>query len=531
MGFRILKYLSEPKDTFLLYGNIFENKFYPVPPNFGGLQKLEQFLQFEDSLLVKIGNDRSLLQSRDKAQTWELVSYVSGNPKYIFNDSTYIFFEDALSFFGLGQNYVNRTYDYGTTFQPTNIPRNELLEPATSILRDFRDNAIFYMDDTGKGFFGGDRKSNEIRNRFVVTYDSGRNYAGFGADRIHFGNPRDNPSFSNVVNIRDKYLFATYYISGIDNDKYLTTIYIPDTNLRNITEIHANRKPYAIGYDTMYFAHYFLADNFEKYLIFASAQDENDLEHIRFVIYETSDSGRVRKPILSIDQELHFNQFYEHNKDSLFFSTSNPDRLYLYDRQRNKIDTLYQGNEDKKILLMILSNKFYIVGEKIFLENTNRDDLTQWKVAEWDYGLPSFESVIFRGNVALAKLSDSLRPSNNYRIMLREKSPTSINVENETEKEYDTTHFWASVPYPQPGVDKIHVRLAWSGMNDIMESIDGVYNIYGEKFEGKENMSFDKYEGYTGELKWDCSHIGNGMYFILAQHSGGIDCIPILVIK
>ncbi len=57
------------------------------------------------------------------------------------------------------------------------------------------------------------------------------------------------------------------------------------------------------------------------------------------------------------------------------------------------------------------------------MENTDRSDLTQWREGKWDYGKPNFESVIFKGNVAIAGLSDSLRPFNYYKITLKKETP------------------------------------------------------------------------------------------------------------
>jgi hypothetical protein len=177
---------------------------------------------------------------------------------------------------------------------------------------------------------------------------------------------------------------------------------------------------------------------------------------------------------------------------------------------------------------MYLSGKWYLVGNNLFLENTDRNDLTKWTESPWDFGRPSFESVIFKGNVAIAKLSDSLRQTNYYRIM--PKIETKVN-EEKVEIEYYNNHFYASAPFPLPAETVVKTKISWDMSFDLVDAVKGVYNIYGEKIENKENIQINIFGKASAELVWNCVNIPSGLYFILVYHNGISDCIPIIIGK
>jgi len=257
--------------------------------------------------------------------------------------------------------------------------------------------------------------------------------------------------------------------------------------------------------------------------------DTTDTTRTTFEIRRTQDTGRTWTVLHRIDNWGQISQIYELNKDSIFITLKFPDRVYLYDRIQDKLQLLWKSDSgDYRPLLMMLSGKFYLVGRGLYLENPDRNDLTRWWKGHWDYGKPNFESVIFRGNVAIAGLSDSLRPFNYYKITLKKQEP-SIVKEPTVEKRYYTTHFWASEPYPQPAKVRVKARVAWDGCFDLREAIDGVYDTMGRKVEGKERIRVEARSTTSGELEWECSGVPGGIYFILIRWSGGSETVPVVV--
>jgi len=128
--------------------------------------------------------------------------------------------------------------------------------------------------------------------------------------------------------------------------------------------------------------------------------------------------------------------------------------------------------------------------------------------------------------VAIAGLSDSLRPFNYYKITLKKDTTTSV---EELDVRYYTTHFYAMEPYPLPAHNIVKSKLYWDGSFDLYQAIDGVYDTMGNKIEGKQRISLKDLGKATAEMVWECSGVPSGIYFIVVRHSGRADTIPVIV--
>ena len=269
----------------------------------------------------------------------------------------------------------------------------------------------------------------------------------------------------------------------------------------------------------------------QHYYMLCTVQDSANLYHKWFEVRETNDSGRTTTTTLKCDQFFEFKQIYQQNNDSVFFTTLSPARVYLYDKTRNVIDTLFKDsiNYYTNLQIMYLSGQFFIVGDGIFLQSTDRSDLTKWQPVKWDFGTPSFYNVIFKGNVALADMSDSLRPENNYRISLTSAGLPSL-VKSEVQKYY-TNNFYSAPPYPIPGTNLIKANIYWNSTNDINSCIKGVYNVDGELISAKDKITITKINQYNGTMTWDCSGVSDGTYYIIFNINGTLQPIPVVVGK
>ncbi|MDQ1265037.1 MAG: hypothetical protein QG635_187, partial [Bacteroidota bacterium] len=486
------KIYKENEDKFVDIDNLFENNYYTIrrvyPISWDGISSyLNNLNIFEDGIMIRTGFYKSLAQTQNEGKTWNLVSYLSGKPKAILNDSTYIYINDESNI-----NEINVSHNYGSTFLPTQIA------DSASYLRGLNNIALFHVDSTGKGFLTGEKNSDNSTNNFVSTKDMWNSHQSNSFVRFYVG--YGSPSFvSNIVNLDGNYLFASN--RTLFEGRFYNYIYFVDSSLNSFKTLRYESQ---YGFDTLYAIHHIIALDSSHYNLICTVQDTNDYFHRWLEVRETSDSGRTQKTILTIDRYLEINQIYELNKDSVFFTTTVPDRLFLYDRKRNAVDTLYSENTEHNIMLMCLSGKFFLVGEKLFLENSDRSDLSKWQPSKWDYGTPSFESVIFKGNVALAKLSDSLRPLNYYRINLKSHPLVSV-PEIEAEIKYYTSQFYAYPPYPNPAKSTVKTKIITDGSFDLEESIQGVYNTYGGLASTKNRVTIEKVNKYQSSMVWDCS--------------------------
>ncbi len=80
-----------------------------------------------------------------------------------------------------------------------------------------------------------------------------------------------------------------------------------------------------------------------------------------------------------------------------------------------------------------------------------------------------------------------------------------------------------------PARSIVKSKIYWDGSFDLYQAIDGVYDVMGNKVEGKERITLKDIGKATTELAWECSRIPAGVYFIVVRHNGRADTIPIIV--
>ncbi|MCX6156247.1 MAG: hypothetical protein NT007_19015 [Candidatus Kapabacteria bacterium] len=497
----ILKY-DEVNDTLQYYNSKFLNNYYSGKNSFGYdnlSASCSNFNFFDDSLIIWFGKNKTIIQSRDFGKTWELVSHYSNSPaKQFINDSNFYCINPLT-------NDIYFTTNGGTSFK---LPK---LTDSLSYLYTFTNPTTFYCDSNGKGIFTGAKSIDNNKNNIGFTLDSGKTF-NFISNK-NFLQIMSAPDYSDITRVADKLIFSQNY-------KDSSRIYLMDFNNFNINLIKT---------DTSIFTHHISANNLEHFYMFdyMSSKKYPDLNF--FEVRETIDSGQTWKQINSINKKLQIKQVYEYNKDSIFIVSINPNKIFLINMKSNQIDTLY--SEDSKtftyLQIMNLSDKFYIVGTNLLLENIEKNDLTKWQNSSWDYGTPNFFSLLFKGETAIASLKDSLRTINYYKLSLKTKTKK---VDDQLIEVY-TGKFFASPPYPIPSSSIIKAKLYWGDQFDISQADINIYDIKGDKIEGKLNITISNCQQYSCDLQWDCSSVQAGTYFIIINYRGKLEPIPVSVIK
>ncbi|ROL55700.1 hypothetical protein D9V84_10965, partial [Bacteroidetes/Chlorobi group bacterium Naka2016] len=416
-----------------------------------------------DSILIIPADNKTLLITRDGCQTWNLLSCNNGQPSLIVNDSIFVnstfainnifvSFDSGLFYkpTGYGLDTMHRYIEY-TGFDSTGKLIDTVYHfiDTVSYFHYFSNSQILHIDKNGKGFWVGSSSGSTFGPKkefgFAYTTDYGLHFKfdtvlanKVGYRRKFSGENRiPNSSLDPVFTIDGNYVYGGFKLLG--KTKFISSITFIDTNFKDA---------YTKYFDQNIQLFQIYPFSSKNILLFCNVFDSTDPNAYKFVIRETTDTGNTFVTISSLDTTVEMPQFYPHNQDSIFFTLSLPGRVYLFEPKHRKLTKLYETDLVDTVYLMVISDRFYIVGKGLFLENTDRSDLTQWREGKWDYGKPNFESVIFKGNVAIAGLSDSLRPFNYYKITLKKETPTT--VESQVEKRYYTTKFWASEPYPQP---------------------------------------------------------------------------------
>ncbi|ROL55854.1 hypothetical protein D9V84_10215 [Bacteroidetes/Chlorobi group bacterium Naka2016] len=334
--YSVKKYLSNPKDTFVAQGNpfydVYNGYFYTngelVDPYLSTRINTPS-LAVNDSFWVFTNRNKFLFITTDKGYNWRLISYLAGVPRVILNDTTF--------FFVLQDNEiteVNRTTDGGITF----LPSKNFLEGYTNRIpiTCFYTLPYFFIDSTGRGFLKGLNK-HEKCNRIYQTYNFWETYHYTSDKFLSVGtySPYKECSSSNIVRVGNFYFVAANCEPFSQNQPYYSRFIVLDTSLLNGREIILNWG--------LRILHLLPSNSGNNFICFALVQDTTNLTKELFEIRLTNDTGKTFLTLHRIvDSFGEILQFYQHNSDSVFFTTSFPDRLYLYDRINNQLKILWK---------------------------------------------------------------------------------------------------------------------------------------------------------------------------------------------
>ncbi|MGB9856437.1 MAG: hypothetical protein ACPLKS_07885, partial [Caldisericum exile] len=389
---RKFKFDSAKKSCYFENFNSFfdDNNYAPVLYK-NRMQNATEFLLLKnkaiinDSIFVIPGPYSTIVMSTNSGKNWFLVSCNNGNPEFIIDETRYIFFNKSPNF-----NSTFLTSDGGITFIPSKVNLDTLLSKMIFIKKDTLGNPIdtivlyenydtvtffpsyertllLHIDTTGKGFWLGYNLKKYLIGvpNLAITFDFGLMYKFYNRNFFNFSVTNEIYP-SKIFQIQDKYIFTLSFNKNDTNYSYLI---LCDTSLTSI-----NFKEFPL---LEIFQIYPQDSN--NYWIFANKQESETLFKKNFVIFQLSNDANSIDTIFSINEELKLIQFYSFNKDTIFFTTIFPSRLYLLDIKNKNLIKLFETEEYDQIYLMVISDRFYIVGRGLFLENTDRSDLTQWR--------------------------------------------------------------------------------------------------------------------------------------------------------
>jgi len=97
--------------------------------------------------------------------------------------------------------------------------------------------------------------------------------------------------------------------------------------------------------------------------------------------------------------------------------------------------------------------------------------------------------------------------------------------------EINLSYFYSYPPFPIPAKNVTRSLIFWDSSSDIDLDDISVYNVYGVKICGREKISIEKSNFYSGHLILDCTSFENGIYLIKIQHGTTSKIIKVLVAK
>ncbi|MFN3305963.1 MAG: hypothetical protein ACK42Z_02115 [Candidatus Kapaibacteriota bacterium] len=238
----------------------------------------------------------------------------------------------------------------------------------------------------------------------------------------------------------------------------------------------------------------------------------------------------------SLDGNVYVTFDYYYRKDS-----SSPPTpftlLYHFDPLTNELSLLDSiGSGFRPIAMFKLQNKYYLLKNRfafprpIFKLNVFNEPKT---VREVDL---SSERIFPTGfvrstvdpNLVVANIWDTLRFGSGFVYLMKDNSYSSVE-DAQLDVRYYTTHFYATQPYPLPARSVVKSKIYTDGSFNLWEAIDGVYDVMGNKLEGKERISIQELGKASALLTWECSGVPTGVYFIVVRHNFRAELIPVVV--
>lgn len=101
-------------------------------------------------------------------------------------------------------------------------------------------------------------------------------------------------------------------------------------------------------------------------------------------------------------------------------------------------------------------------------------------------------------------------------------------------EEYKTeeqSYFYAFPPFPLPAVNQIRSLIYWNTGIDIDKDEIAIYDLYGTKISGREQIDIEKITPYSGYLTWNCSWVDSGIYLIQIRHGASNNVIKVIVTR
>ncbi|MCK5740859.1 MAG: T9SS type A sorting domain-containing protein [Chlorobi bacterium] len=156
------------------------------------------------------------------------------------------------------------------------------------------------------------------------------------------------------------------------------------------------------------------------------------------------------------------------------------------------------------------------------------DDLFNKK--NWNYYILPGNGRVVRplkkiGNAFICNYNDKDNPYGKtlYKIELQDSLIISVNEIEERD------YFYAYPPYPMPAKGLVRSLIYFD--NEILPENVEIFDRFGVKVGGAEDISIDKVKSYSAILTWNCSGVATGVYFIRIRNGDKIRVLKVIVKK
>ncbi len=173
--------------------------------------------------------------------------------------------------------------------------------------------------------------------------------------------------------------------------------------------------------------------------------------------------------------------------------------------------------------------KFYLTFYSTLMVSSNIFEQTpKWETFNYpNNGKVNKKFQIFDKTI-FARYEDDKNEDNVYWINGIELVGDPTSVEDNSKIE-DVNYLYTMPPYPNPTVSEVTAKFYWDSRIDIDNSEIAVYDITGNKVSGKESLTLEKLNEWSGNIKWNCVGVPSGTYLIKIQHGNNTKTVKVVV--
>ncbi len=476
------------------------------------------YLEFNDftiknNMFYLAGDNKFLVQTDIESGISKRVSEMRNVD--IFSDKIPDMIDDSTFLFYTHKS-IYKTTNSGITF--SHIPGD------TIFLKKYNNFNIAYkaFDENEKILYVIGHYNSPSDVKVLISKDYGNSFDSLSMENFNlFSSIKSNLSMNNN--------YFTIAHSGSNNGMMYNWILTYDKDFKFLT-MHR---------DSMFYVYKIFGVDTNSFIIhsFSIDQNFNFVDDIRFTTdrgmsweiineYQNTPDGFTSN-LLSVNEVKLKKQSYWIN--FLLSSTDSILTIEALNIETKKIDTIYQlkaytYNYIPNIAVCNTEDQIYFsIDDTLYFTN----DIYNWQ--NWEHFLlpdnGSIHNVLKKiGNRFFSLYKDDIHPLDLYFIEFGDTITTVI-------EPIINTYFYSYPPFPIPSNNEVSSKIYWDKRVDIDNSDIGVYNIYGDRLERKENITIQKLNTYSGYLKWDCSSVPSGIYLIRILYGTNTEVIKVVVAR
>jgi len=463
--------------------------------------------------IIAVGKDKLISISYDGGKNWTFISNFRINYFHVG-----IWLNENKGYLYTSYNQISKTSNGGVTWLP---------QKYKSGIKDTMgtDEAI-YADTTGLVILF---KNNLVQNgiNFIFSDDFGENYNAISKKEMigHIKDPMYNP---RIIRKDTNLLF--FFNGGWGEDHY-TMVYLMDNKINVLSQslidsmvildarlTDDGKNIMALGYERKY------------------PNNANSFDSIKYYLMYSYDNGNtwVKDLSFALDSDS-YNMCTYIDKNYLIISTK-PDTIIdngVWSRYSISIlnpsgkifqKKVYSDHFATMTNFFKLNDIIYNLGYyHLYLNNNFIDEPLNWQKDSTDKFVMGncFWSDNQTGYVGMTL---SVRPtiSNFYKIKAIKPTPVD-------EPKSLSAYLYSFPPYPTPATNEVSFVLYWDYKFDITTADFAIFDIMGNKIAGKNEILIYAEQPNNGIIKWNCSNVQDGIYFIRMIYGGNTKAVPIIV--